>query len=270
MEVILVNRYVKLFVPALVVIAAGVFIAFRLYGKNPDAPVSLRYEIVNTYPHDRQAFTQGLVFEDGVLFEGTGLNGRSQLRKAELKTGNVLKQYKLPDEFFGEGITIFEGRVIQLTFRSNVGFVYDKDSFNLLREFHYPTEGWGLTHDDTHLIMTDGTPMLYFLNPQTFEQVNRKMVFDRDKPVWGLNELEYVEGIIYANVWPTERIVQIDPATCKVVGWIDMEGLLKPEDRNGKEDVLNGIAYDPAGGRLFVTGKFWSKLFEIKLVPKKF
>lgn len=263
------NRFVKLFVPALVVLAVGVFVVFRLYEKNPDAPVSLRYEIVNTYPHDGQAFTEGLVFEDGVLFESTGLTGSSQLRKVELNTGNTLQQYKLPDEFFGEGITIFGDRIIQLTFRSNVGFVYDKNSFALLREFHYPTEGWGLTHNDTHLIMSDGTPMLYFLDPQTLEQVNRKMVFDQDKPIWGLNELEYVEGIIYANVWPTERIVQIDPETCKVVGSADMEGLLIPEDCNGKEDVLNGIAYDPAGRRLFVTGKFWSKLFEIKVAPKK-
>jgi glutamine cyclotransferase len=268
-ETILVNRFVKLFVPALVVLAAGVFVAFRLYVKNPDGPASWRYKVVNTFGHDRQAFTQGLVFEDGVLFEGTGLPGRSQLRKVELKTGHVLQQHELGDEFFGEGIAILGDHIIQLTFRSNVGFVYDKGSFDLLREFHYPTEGWGLTHNGKHLIMSDGTPMLYFLDPETFEQVNRKMVFDQDRPVWGLNELEYVEGLIYANVWPTERIVQIEPETCKVVGWIDMEGLLSPEDRNGQEDVLNGIAYDPAGRRLFVTGKFWSKLFEIKLVPKK-
>jgi len=264
-----VNRFVKLFVPALAVSAAAIFVLFRLHAGAPDAPASWRYKIVNSYPHDREAFTQGLVFEDGVLFEGTGLPGHSQLRKVELQTGNVQQEHKLPDEFFGEGITIYKDRIIQLTYQSNVGFVYDKNSFNLLREFHYPTEGWGITHNGKYLIMSDGTPMLYFLNPETFEQVNRMMVFDQDKPVWGLNELEYVEGQIYANVWPTERIVRIDLETCKVVGWIDTEGLLGLADPTGKEDVLNGIAYDSAGHRLFVTGKCWSKLFEIKLIAAK-
>lgn len=263
------NRFVKLFVPALVVSCAAVFIAFKLHSNHPDTPTLWRYKVVNAFPHDRQAFTQGLVFEDGVLFEGTGLCGRSQLRKVALLTGDVLQQHSLPDEFFGEGITIFGDRIIQLTFQSNVGFVYDKSSFDLLRQFHYPTEGWGLTHDSKQLIMSDGTPMLYFLDPETFEQVNRMMVFDQDKAVWGLNELEYVEGLIYANVWPTDRIVRIEPETGKVVGWIDMKRLLSPQDRNGSEDVLNGIAYDPAGRRLFVTGKCWSKLFEIKLIAAK-
>jgi glutamine cyclotransferase len=268
-EVILVNRFVKLFVPALIVLAAVVFALFRLHAGTPDAPTSWRYKVVNSFAHDREAFTQGLVFDDGVLFEGTGLNGHSQLRKVDLKTGNVLQEHKLPDEFFGEGITIYKDRIVQLTYQSNVGLVYDKNSFEMLREFHYPTEGWGITHNDKYLIMSDGTPMLYFLDPETFEQVNRKMVFDRDKPVWGLNELEYVEGQIYANVWPTNRIVRIDPETCKVVGWIDMEGLLSLTNPTGAEDVLNGIAYDAANGRLFVTGKFWSKLFEIKLIHAK-
>jgi glutamine cyclotransferase len=235
----------------------------------PDAPTSWCYKIVNSFAHDREAFTQGLVFEDGVLFEGTGLPGRSQLRKVELQTGNVQQKHKLPDEFFGEGVTIYKDRIIQLTYQSHVGFVYDKNSLDLLREFHYPTEGWGITHNGKYLIMSDGTPMLYFLDPETFEQVNRMMVFDQDKPVWGLNELEYVEGQIYANVWPTERIVRIEPETCKVAGWINMEGLLNPGDRTGAEDVLNGIAYDTASGRLFVTGKCWSKLFEIKLIAAK-
>ncbi len=263
------NRFVKLFVLALVVLAVVIFVLFWLHVKVPDAPTSWRFEVVNSFPHDRQAFTQGLVFEDGVLFEGTGLQGHSKLRKVELQTGNVLQEHELPDEFFGEGITIYEDRIIQLTFRSKVGFVYDKNSFDLLRKFHYPTEGWGITHNGEHLIMSDGTPMLYFLDPETFEQVNRTMVFDRDKPVWGLNELEYVEGQVYANVWPTERIVRIDPQTCKVVGWINMEGLLSLADPTGNEDVLNGIAYDATNGRLFVTGKFWSKLFEIELIAAR-
>jgi glutaminyl-peptide cyclotransferase len=258
---------VKLFVPALVVPVAVVFVIyFWRHTRTPDGPVSWRYKVVHSFPHDREAFTEGLVFDDGVLFEGTGLPGHSQLRKVQLQTGNVLKAHKLPDKLFGEGVTVYKDRIIQLTFRSNVGFVYDKKSFALLRKFHYPTEGWGITHNDKYLIMSDGTPMLYFLNPETFEQVNRKMVFDRDKPVWGLNELEYVQSQVYANVWPTKRIVRIDPETCKVVGWIDMKGILSPADRTGAEDVLNGIAYDAAGRRLFVTGKFWSKLFQIKLI----
>ncbi|OHB79838.1 MAG: glutamine cyclotransferase [Planctomycetes bacterium RBG_16_55_9] len=227
------------------------------------------YKIVNTFDHDRQAFTQGLVFENGVLYEGTGIPGRSELRKVELETGAVLQKYKLPDPFFGEGITIHKGRIIQLTYQSNVGFVYDKESFELLREFSYSTEGWGITHNGAQLIMSDGTPMLYFLDPETLTQINRVMVLEQDTPVWGLNELEYVNGEIYANVWPTERIVRIVPETGKVVGWIDMKGLLAPDDSGEKLDVLNGIAYDPDNNRLFMTGKFWPKLFEIKLIPVK-
>jgi len=263
------SRFVKLFVPALVVLCAAVLVAFKLHLGNSDAPAFWRYKVVNSFPHDRQAWTQGLVFENGFLYEGTGLPRRSQLRKVELLTGNVLQQHNLADEFFGEGITIWGSRIVQLTYQSRVGFVYDKESFAPLRQFHYPTEGWGLTHDGKRLIMSDGTPMLYFLDPETLEQTNRMMVFDGHEPVWWLNELEYVEGLIYANIWPTNRIAQIDPATGKVVGWIDMEGLLSPQDRHGPEDALNGIAYDPAGRRLFVTGKFWSRLFEIKLVAAK-
>jgi len=263
------SRFAKLFVPALVVVCAAVLIAFKLRVGHPDAPTFWRYRVVNTFPHDPQAWTQGLVFEDGFLFEGTGLPGRSQLRKVELRTGNVLQQRSLRDEFFGEGITIWSSRIIQLTYQSRVGFVYDKESFEPLREFHYPTEGWGLTHDGKRLIMSDGTPMLYFLDPETLERTNRMMVFDGHDPVWGLNELEYVDGLVYANIWPTDRIARIEPASGKVVGWIDMTGLLSQQDRRGSEDVLNGIAYDPAGRRLFVTGKLWSKLFEIKLVAAK-
>lgn len=261
------SRCVKLFVPGFVVLSATALVLLLLRSANPDAPAAWSYKVVNTFSHDPQAWTQGLIFEDGFLFEGKGVLGRSELRKVELSTGNVLQRHKLPDQFFGEGITIFGSRIVQLTYQSRVGFVYDKESFKLLREFHYPTEGWGITHDGSQLIMSDGTPMLYFLDPETFAQVRKVMVLERDTPVRGLNELEYVEGQIYANVWPTERIVRIAPDTGKVVGWIDMQGLLGPRDRTGAEDVLNGIAYDSAGRRLFVTGKFWSKLFEIK--PKR-
>jgi glutamine cyclotransferase len=244
-------------------------VMFGLYSGNTKGRADWTYELVNTFSHDPNAFTQGLVFEDGFLYEGTGLNGRSELRKVELETGKILQVRKLPDEYFGEGITILGDRIIQLTFQSNVGFVYDKETFELLQEFSYPTEGWGLTHDGKHLIMSDGTPMLYFLDPQTFEQVRKIMVLDKDNALWGLNELEYIEGQIYANVWPRERVVRIDPKTGRVNGWINFKGLLAPRDYNKDMDVFNGIAYDPAGGRLFVTGKCWPKLFEIKLITTK-
>jgi len=225
------------------------------------------YKIVNTYPHDPNAFTQGLVFKDGVLYEGTGLRGRSTLRVVELETGDILQIRELPAQFFGEGVAIYGNRIIQLTWQSNVGFVYDKESFALLQEFNYPTEGWGITHDGTHLIMSDGTSTLYFLDPETYEEVHRVEVLDRGSPVTRLNELEYVQGIIYANVWQTDRIAMIAPSTGQVVGWIDLEGLLGEEDRIQRVDVLNGIAYDAEDDRLFVTGKWWPKLFEIELIP---
>jgi glutamine cyclotransferase len=246
-----------------------VIFLFCLDSKNSDTSRAYTYKVINTFPHDQKAFTQGLVFENGVLYEGTGLPGRSTLRKVELETGNILKMYKLSPEFFGEGITIYRDKIIQLTYKENVGFVYNKDTFELLRKFNYPTEGWGITHNGTHLITSDGTPTLYFLDPETFEQVRRIIVYDRDVPLWSLNELEYVEGQIYANVWGTDRIAIIAPETGRVTGWIDMKGLLPRQDHTGYEDVLNGIAYDQKSGRLFVTGKFWPKLFEIKLIPVK-
>jgi glutamine cyclotransferase len=264
-----VKRSLKLFIPAFIVLSAAVIVLFLLFSGNHNTTATWTYKVVKSFPHDPKAFTQGLVFEDGFLYEGTGLNRQSELRKVELETGKVLQSYKLPDEYFGEGITIYGDRIIQLTYLSRVGFVYDKKTFELLREFNYQTEGWGLTHDSKHLIMSDGTPMLYFLDPDTFAQDHKIMVLDQDSPVWGLNELEYVDGQIFANVWPTERIVRIEPQMGRVIGWIDMEGILTPQDQTAPVDVLNGIAYDPVGRRLFVTGKFYPKLYEIKLVPAK-
>lgn len=233
------------------------------------APV-VGYRIVNTYPHDPSAFTQGLVFADGVLYEGTGLRGQSSLRKVDLRTGTILQVRQLPVRFFGEGITIYGNRVIQLTWRAKVGFVYHKQTFQLLDTFNYSTEGWGITHDGRSLIISDGTSTLYLLDPQTFREVGRLEVHTRDGPVSRLNELEYVQGEIYANIWKTDRIARISPQTGEVAGWIDLERLLKPEDRYRRIDVLNGIAYDVKNDRLFVTGKLWPKLFEIELVvPKK-
>lgn len=225
------------------------------------------YRVVRVYPHDRQAFTQGLVFEDGFLYEGTGLRGRSTLRRVELETGRVLQEGKLADQFFGEGVTIFKDNIIQLTWQSNVGFVYNKDSFELLAQFSYPTEGWGITHDEGRLIMSDGTSILHFLDPESFSEIGSIQVYDDNGPVTRLNELEYVRGEIYANIWQTDSIARISPQTGRVLGLIDLKGLLNQGDPSDGADVLNGIAYDKNDDRLFVTGKLWPNVFELIVVP---
>jgi glutamine cyclotransferase len=228
------------------------------------------YRIVNAFPHDPGAFTQGLVFEAGFLYEGTGLwniQEQSTLRKVELETGAILQLYELPNPYFGEGITLYGDHIIQLTWKARTGFVYDKSSFELLQTFTYPTEGWGITHDGTHLIMSDGTSTLHFWDPETFTEVDQLQVYDDHGPVTRLNELEYIQGEIYANVWLTDLIAIINPHSGQLTGWIDLTGLLGPEDRSQGVDVLNGIAYDPVDDRLFVTGKLWPKLFEIELIP---
>ena len=253
---------------------AGAFLLAVLVQKAPQSNDSdfipvYGYKIVNVYPHDRKAFTQGLIFDDGFLYEGTGLYGESTLRKVELETGKVLKIHQLPPQFFGEGITLWKGKLIQITWREKTGFVYDKESFQLLREFNYSTEGWGITHDEKRLIMSDGTATLYFLNPDNFEVIGRIEVKDKDMPIANLNELEYIRGEIYANIWQTDRIARISPKTGQVVGWINLKGLLSEEDRLQSVDVLNGIAYDAKRDRLFVTGKLWPKLFEIELTAPK-
>lgn len=226
------------------------------------------YEVVNTWPHDRGAFTQGLVFLNGVLWESTGLNGQSSLRKVDLTTGNVLKQATVPAQYFAEGLAILDGRMFQLTWQNEKCFVYDLESFQLEKEFTYPGEGWGLTTDGHWLIMSDGTAQIRFLDPATFEEKRRITVVAHGQLVDRLNELEYIKGEIYANIWGTDYIVRIDPVTGKVVGVIDFTGLLPDPDRDANTDVLNGIAYDAAGDRLFVTGKRWPKLFEVRLKPK--
>lgn len=230
------------------------------------SPHYYTYRVVNSFPHDPEAFTQGLVFDNGTLFEGTGLYGESTLRQVELETGVVLRSLSLASQYFGEGITVYRDQVIQLTWRSNTGFLYDKDSFQLLQTFRYPTEGWGITHDGVRLIVSDGTSTLYFWDPVTFEEIGRIEVHDQDGPVTRLNELEYVRGEVFANVWYTDRIAIINPCTGRVTGWINLEGLLDSEEGLGSAGVLNGIAYDAENDRLFVTGKRWPKLFEIRLV----
>ena len=227
------------------------------------------FTIVNVFIHDRDAFTQGLAFENGTLFEGTGQYGRSSLRRVDLRTGRVLQVYMLSDEYFGEGIAVFRGSVVQLTWRSGRGFVYDRNSFEVMRDFTYATDGWGITHDGERLIMSDGTSILYFLDPDTFETTGHMQVHDGDTPVSDLNELEFIDGQIYANIHRTENIAMIDPGSGQVTGWIDLSGIWAPEADRQLEGVLNGIAYDSANDRLFVTGKLWPRLFEIKLVAKQ-
>jgi glutaminyl-peptide cyclotransferase len=232
-------------------------------GLKPGGTSVSPYRVIRSYPHDRQAFTQGLVFEGGFFYEGTGLRGRSSLRKVDPVSGRILKEISLEPSHFGEGITVFGDRIVQLTWLSHLGFVYDKASFRLLKTFAYPQEGWGITHDGERLIRSDGTSILHFLDPNDFREVATVGVHDERGPVTGLNELEYVQGVIYANVWPTDRIAVIHPRTGRVEAWMDLKGLLGKTDSRGA-DVLNGIAYDARGDRLFVTGKLWPKVFEIQ------
>ncbi|MEZ4864161.1 MAG: glutaminyl-peptide cyclotransferase [Caldilineaceae bacterium] len=231
-------------------------------------PPVYTYEVVSVYPHDPDAFTQGLLFDEGILYEGTGLYGHSSVRQVDLESGKVKRITQLSDQYFGEGIVIVGDRLLQLTWREETGFSYDKNTFALLAQFSYPTEGWGITFDGQELIMSDGTAWLYRWDPETLAQVGAVEVHDGTTPVVRLNELEYVKGEIFANIWQTDLIARIDPATGKVVGWIDLTGLLDPADRLPGTDVLNGIAYLPTADRLFVTGKRWPKLFEIRLIPK--
>jgi glutamine cyclotransferase len=225
-----------------------------------------RYQVVHVYPHDPQAFTQGLTFVDGVLYEGTGLNGRSTVRKVKLENGEVLQVQKVGEEHFGEGIAVWRDRIFELTWRSGIGFIYDRTSLTRVGTFTYEGEGWGLTHDGTRLIMSDGSASLRFLDPVSQRETGRIQVRDGTTAVEHLNELEFVKGEVLANVWQTDRIARIDPKTGRVVVWIDFAGLLSPADRAGGVDVLNGIAYDPSKDRLFVTGKLWPKLFEVKIL----
>ena len=229
------------------------------------ADVRYGYQVVNVYPHDSRSFTQGLVFIDGYLFESTGLYGHSTLRKVQLETGQVAKQYDLDPKYFGEGLTDWHGKLVQLTWETGVGFVYDLPTFGIRQTFSYSGEGWGLTHDASRLILSDGSATLRFLDPESFHETGRVIVRDRGKPVDNLNELEFVDGEIYANVWHSDRIARIAPDSGEVLGWIDMTGLLPKGTVADPEAVLNGIAYDGAHRRLFVTGKLWPRLFEVRL-----
>jgi glutamine cyclotransferase len=234
------------------------------------------YEVVNTYPHDPSAFTQGLIFQDGAFIESTGLEGHSTLRRVELQTGKVLQKVDVPPYFFAEGMTLFGGKIYQLTWKAEKGFIYDPQTFQKTGEFTYTGEGWGLTHDADSLILSDGSDKLRFLDPNNYQVRRTIAVTDSGRPVISINELEYYKGEILANIWPlepgaekyTDRIARIDPQTGRVKGWVDMAGLLKPGEVTSGDAVLNGIAYDEQGDRLFVTGKLWPKIFEVRLKKK--
>jgi len=225
------------------------------------------YQVVHIYPHDSDAFTQGLIYLDGHLYESTGRNGKSSIRMVDLYSGKVLQRYDLATKYFGEGLTNWGSDLIQLTWQTEIGFVYDRFSLSVRRTFHYTGEGWGLTHDDKQLILSDGTPVIRFLDPQSFAEVRRITVTDeKGRSVANINELEYIHGEIYANIWETDLIILISPRTGKILGRIDLSGIIDKSQLTDSNAVLNGIAYDEKGDRLFVTGKLWPKLFEIKIV----
>jgi len=250
--------------------SAMVLATFLLSGQIPmgDMLPVAGYQVVRVYPHDSNAFTQGLQFVDGVLYEGTGLNGRSSIRKVKLETGEVLKRRDVPAQHFGEGIAIWKTDLIELTWQSQVAIVYDKDTFEQRRTLTYSGEGWGLTHDGTNLIMSDGTEYLRVLDPATFQVRKRIRVMAGQVPLRNLNELEFVKGEVLANIWTTDYIARINPETGRVVGYLDLRGLLTASERPS-DGVLNGIAYDAQRDRLFVTGKLWPKLFEIRVVHQR-
>ena len=236
-----------------------------LMSEDARPPAVLEFELVKTWPHDRGAFTQGLIVRDGFFYESTGLNGRSSLRKVKLETGEVTQRETVASQYFAEGLTDWKDRLIQITWQSKVGFTYDLKTFKPNGQFNYDGEGWGITHDTKRLIMSDGTSTLRFLDPESFKQTGTLDVTYQGKPLANLNELEFVRGRIFANVWQSNVIVVIDPASGRVSAQINLPGLLSAEDRSVAVDVLNGIAYDAKHDRLFVTGKLWPKIFELKL-----
>ncbi|MCW3994815.1 MAG: glutaminyl-peptide cyclotransferase [Candidatus Bathyarchaeota archaeon] len=227
-----------------------------------DSPIMYTYSIIATYPHDISAFTEGLVYDNGVLYESTG--EVSSLRCVDLASGSVLKLFELPNQYFGEGLALVNNSLIQLTWQNHIAFIYDKDTFDLIGNFSYPTEGWGLTYDGTRLIMSDGSSNLYFLDPVTFQRIGQISIHDGKNPVTNINELEYVNGDIYANIWLQQKIAIINPQNGQIKGWIDLSGIYQS---NYSDAVLNGIAYDSATGRLFVTGKYWPYLYQIQIKP---
>jgi glutamine cyclotransferase len=229
------------------------------------APKRNSYRVINSYPHDKDAFTQGLVYENGVFYEGTGQVGNSWLRKVEPETGKVLFQLSLDSPLFGEGIAVLGDRIFQLTWESKVGFIYNKTTLKQISKFYYQTEGWGLTTVGDKLVMSDGSNILYLMDPDQFSIISKIEVYDNEKKVDQLNELEYINGEIWANIWMTDLIARIDPSSGRVIAYIDLKGIITDKEIDTKVNVLNGIAFDKAGNRIFVTGKNWPKLFEIRI-----
>ena len=251
--------------PSLVALVV-VTMSTSIIARQPDSGKSDTYQVIHAYPHDPHAFTQGLICLDGRLYESTGQYGQSSLRMVDLSTGRVLQKYDLPPQYFGEGLTDWGSTLIQLTWKEGKGFIYDRFSFSLLRTFQYEGEGWGLTHDKTQLILSNGTSSLRFLDPRSFKETRRLRVTDEaGRPLENLNELEYMHGQIYANIWQTDEIVRISPRTGKILGRLNLQQIIDKRELESADAVLNGIAYDAAADRLFVTGKLWPKLFEIRL-----
>lgn len=256
----------RILLALLFVLTPSLFAQTRSSAKHPS---EYTFEVVQSFPHDPEAFTQGLVYHAGLLYEGTGLEGRSSLRKVRLETGEVIQKVDLDPQYFGEGIAIVQNKIVQLTWKSQIGFVYDLATFQRLRDFSYTGEGWGLAANGADLYLSDGSPDIRILDSSTFRERRRLHVHDGPNPIDQLNELEFVEGQIFANIWQTDRIARISPQTGEVVGWIDLSGLLSPMYKLSSGGVLNGIAYDSTKKRLFVTGKLWPRLFEIRLIPKR-
>ncbi|MGB3862996.1 MAG: glutaminyl-peptide cyclotransferase [Candidatus Aminicenantaceae bacterium] len=257
------------FVPCLFFLFFSTFLSKASIPQKP--PAKVPYKIVNTYPHPPGSFTQGLAFANGFLYEGTGKYGLSSLRKIRLESGEILKEYKLPQDLFGEGITIFQDKIIQLTWYARTGFVYDKESFQLFKTFRYPfrIQGWGITNDGKHLIISDGSHRLYFIDPISFAPKKILEVYDHNGSVRKINELEYIEGVIFANVWQTSRIIRIDPSSGMITGIIDLSEIVPRQYRGHLDYVLNGIAYDSEGKRIFVTGKMWPRVYELDLLKSE-
>ena len=246
---------------AALLVWAPVFVA-----ASGDAPERYGYQIVAAYPHDPAAFTQGLLFHNGFLYESTGRFGASSVRKVDLETGRVLQMRGLPKDRFGEGLTVVGDRLVQLTWRSRTAYVYDLETLEPMGQFYYQTEGWGLAYDGERVLMSDGSATLYLLDPATFGLTGKLLVHDGGRPVARLNELEFVNGFVYANIWQSTQIAKIDPRSGRVVAWIELAGIAPPASSDA--DVLNGIAYQPNSGNLLVTGKLWPQLFMINMIKQ--
>jgi glutamine cyclotransferase len=253
------------FIIVIIVAVAAIVLLLGNQGQESSTPTQYTYKVINTYPHDTTAFTEGLVYDNGSLCESTGMMGASSLRRVDLQSGNIQQEHMLPSEYFGEGLTAVNGTLVQLTWQSHIGFIYEEQSFRLQGNFSYPTEGWGLTCDGSRLIMSCGNATLHFLDPNSYAVIGQVTVKDGATEVTNINELEYVNGDVYANIWQTTKIAIINPTSGQVKGWVDLSGL---HQQQGTDDVLNGIAYDKQNGRLFVTGKDWPNLYQIELTPK--